>query len=320
MFSNKRIEDYYQLCEKTLNFSKLSWWIIDLEDDPNVFYCNREMCETFSLDPNIIQHAVSETCPIPGNHNNHIGVSDSVRAKQAFDEYEQLKRGVIDEYHNCFCYYNSVIGETLSFSSRVRPLLKDGSGNVQLLVGIIEPELSSAELYEKATVDKLTGLKNHREFDAQLSFLMNLAIRENHHISLIMWDIDGFKQYNQLLGHAAGDQCLIQIAQSVSDLCRRSSDIVCRYGKEKFAVITYGDAKDAFFLAETLRARIFSMAIPHPGKDNTPVTLSVGYCSILPDEESTPEKLIEYAEAALYQAKIDERNDDVQFKESVGMI
>ncbi|NEQ52934.1 MAG: GGDEF domain-containing protein [Leptolyngbya sp. SIO3F4] len=320
MFPNKRIENYYQLCNQALDFSNFSWWIIDLEEDPNVFYCNQVMCKIFSLDQAIIQHSVNEPGPVSENYNdNNIAARKSSKPKQIFDGCYQLKKGVIDEYYSRFPYYNSTIGETLYFSSRAKVLLKDDLGNAQLLIGIIEPALTSADLYEQATIDSLTGLKNRREFDSQLSFLMNLAIRERHCISLIMWDIDEFKQYNDLLGHSAGDKCLIKIAQSISDACRRSSDIVCRYGGGKFAVITYGAAQDAFFLAESLRERVFAMDIPHPAKSKAPVTLSVGYCSIIPDADSTPKQLIECAETALNQAKSNGKNACAQFREPVGV-
>lgn len=314
MFPNKHIEKYYQLCEETLSFSGFSWWIIDLEDDPDTFYCNREMCKTFSLDPSIIQHSVRKNHPIARDYYNNISTKKSAQAQHFFDGYNQLKKGIIDEYCNRFPYSQSVIGEASYFSSRVRALLRDDAGKARLLVGMIEPELTSSELYGRATVDSLTKLKSRPEFDSQLSFLTNLAIREKHNISLVICDVDDFKQYNDLLGHYAGDECLVQIAQSISDVCKRSSDITCRYDKEKFAVITYGNAHDALFLAHTLRERICAMAIPHPAKNNAPMTVSVGYCSTIPDANCTPRKLIEWAETALYRAQNNGGNACAQFE------
>lgn len=310
MFPNKQLEDYYQLCEKVLSFSKLSWWIIDLEDDSDIFYCNREMCKTFSLDQSTIQHSVSNFCSIYIDCKDSFTGEKLTKVIQGFDAYDQLKRGFIDEYCTRFPYVGSASGETLYFSSRTRTLLRDDAGNARLLLGIIEPELTGDELYKQATIDSLTGLKNRREFDSQLSFLINLAIRENHNISLVICDVDDFQQYSDLLG----DECLVKISQSISDVCRRSSDITCRYGRDKFAVITYGNAYDALFLAHTLRERICALAIPHPAKDNAPVTVSIGYCSLIPDAESTPDKFIEWAEAALDQTKSNGGNACSEFK------
>jgi diguanylate cyclase (GGDEF)-like protein len=317
MFPNKQVEKYYHLCERILNFSHLSWWIIDLEDDPNTFYCNQTMCETFSLDQNVTQHSVQETCPIAGDYNTNIAIRNSEKAQHIFNEYHQLRNGTINEYSNRFPYYDSNSDETKYFSSRAIALLKDKFNNPTLLVGIIEREKISAELYKKVTTDGLTGLKNRREFDSQIYFLINLAKREKRLLSLIMCDVDHFKQYNDMLGHYAGDECLIKIARSISNACVRSSDIVCRYGGEEFSVIVYGDDNNVSFLAEAIRKDVYTMDIPHPAQNNSPVTISAGYYSISPDSESSPKKLIECADMALYEAKRKGRNICVQFTEQI---
>jgi diguanylate cyclase (GGDEF)-like protein len=314
MFPNKRIEKHFQLCEELISFSNLSWWIIDLEDDPNIFYCNQTMCETFSLDHNIIQHSVTETCPIAGDYNSNIAIRNSEKAKKVFDEYHQLRKGSINEYNNYFPYYDSNSDEIIYFSSRAKALLKDEAGNSTLLFGIIEREAISEELYKQAKIDSLTGLNNRREFNSQIDFLINLAKRENRYVSLIMCDVDHFKQYNDLLGHYAGDECLIQIARSISNVCVRTSDIACRYGGEEFCVILYGDDKEASSLAETIRKEIYTIAIPHPAQNISQITISIGYSSILPTSKSTSRKLIECADKALYEAKRNGRNNCVQFK------
>ncbi|PCK07528.1 MAG: GGDEF domain-containing protein [Alteromonadaceae bacterium] len=317
MFPNKRIEEFYRLYERLLNFSDLSWWIIDLEDDPNIFYCNNTMCKIFSLDASVIHHSVSETCPIAGDYNTNVAMQSLVKAKQIFNEYHQLRRGEIEEYSNSFPYFNSKSEETLYFSSRARALVKDQSGNAILLFGIIEPETISNELYKRAKTDSLTGINNRREFDFQLEFLINLALRKKTPLSLIICDIDHFKQYNDKLGHYAGDECLIQVARSISNTCVRSTDIPCRYGGEEFSIIVYGDEMSAFNLAEAIRAEVYNMAIPHPAKDNYPVTLSVGFCTLIPDSETKPKRLIEQADAALFKAKHNGRNNCVRFQEEV---
>ena len=314
IFPNKRVKEYFQLCEKLIDFSNLSWWIIDLEDDPNIFYCNETMCRTFSLDYTINRHSVLKTCPIAGDYNNNIAIRSSEKAKKVFDEYHQLREGKLDEYSNCFPYYDAKAGETIYFSSRARALLKDELGASTLLFGIIERESVSDELYNQVKTDSLTGLNNRREFDYQIEFLINLAKREKRHISLIMCDVDHFKQYNDLLGHYAGDECLVQIAGSISNICIRSSDIVCRYGGEEFCIILYGDDKEeTYSLAESIRHEIYIAAIPHPAFNNAPVTVSIGYYSIIPDSKTTPRTLIENADAALYKAKRNGKNSCVSF-------
>lgn len=315
IFPNKRIEEFYHLYERLLTFTNLSWWIIDLGYDPNIFYCNKTMCKTFSLNEEIAQHSVTHTCPIAGDYNKNIATRSSAKAKQIFNEYHQLRKGFIDEYSNNFPYYDSETNETSYFSSRARALVKDKSGNATVLFGIIEPERTTEELHKKVKTDSLTDLFNRREFDFQIEFLFNLAIRENHNISLIMCDIDHFKQYNDNLGHYAGDECLIQIAHAISTTCVRSSEIACRYGGEEFAIIVFGGEKDASYLAEVIRKKVYVMAIPHPALNNTPVTLSVGYYSFTPDPTSSPKFLIECADKALYEAKEIGKNTCVQFQE-----
>jgi hypothetical protein len=77
MFPNERIASYYQQCQAFLSFSDISWWLIDLEHDPGVFYCNDTMCETFSLDKSITAHSVSKNFPIAGDYNQNIAIRNT---------------------------------------------------------------------------------------------------------------------------------------------------------------------------------------------------------------------------------------------------
>lgn len=174
--------------------------------------------------------------------------------------------------------------------------------------------LVSKELYEKIKIDSLTGLYNRREFDYQLKILLNLAKKEKHCVSLIMCDVDYFKEYNDALGHYAGDVCLTKIAHSILKSCTNLSEIVCRYGGEEFSIIVYGLKENIALLAESIRKNVQYMAIPHPARESIPVTLSIGYCSILPDSTITPKRLIEHADLALYEAKNNGRNLCVQYR------
>lgn len=309
MFPNARVEKYYRLCEELLNFVGLSWWIIDLDDDPNLFYCNPTMRETFSLDPNRVQHFVNKSCPIAGDYNRNVAIKSCSKAKLIFNEYAQLRCGCVSEYCNRFPYYNELRDETLFFISRATALKSDESGRASLLLGLIEPEEMSFELYQQAKIDSLTNLYNRREFDSQLAFLLNLANRERRHISLIMCDVDHFKLYNDQLGHYQGDICLQKIAQILSQCCERSSDVVFRYGGEEFAIICYGDGADAAHLAEDIRLKVEAESIPHPAFNGSPVTISVGYVSVIPNVKVTTTRwLIEHADGALYKAKSNGRN------------
>ncbi|MDA0146685.1 hypothetical protein OCT63_20955, partial [Vibrio sp. RW] len=118
MFPNSRIEKYYQQCDELLNFSGLSWWIIDLEDDPDTFYCNRTMCDTFYLNPDLTAHSVSKTCPIAGDYNKHIAIKSTAKAQKIFNDYRELKDNTLNEYQNRFPYYDEVQDKVLYFTSR----------------------------------------------------------------------------------------------------------------------------------------------------------------------------------------------------------
>ncbi|WP_153913431.1 GGDEF domain-containing protein [Shewanella sp. TC10] len=316
-FPNDRIEKYYNLYQELLNFSGVSWWIIDLQQDCNIYYCNESMQEMFSLDPNLQQHSVSKTCPIAGDYNKNIALKDSEKAQQILDEYQKLKSGAIDEYHNRFPYYDAKQNEVLYFTSKARAVVRDANGQAVLLFGLIEHERTSSKLFKLSKLDSLTGLNNRREFDSQLEFIINLARREQQLISLIMCDIDGFKAYNDMLGHYEGDQCLINISQAIANVCVRSTDVVCRYGGEEFAIICYGNHEDVAQLAEDIRFSIERLEIKHP-KDSKAVSLSLGYISCVPKRETTARELIEKADSALYQAKQTGKNRCIAFNSSIG--
>ncbi|WP_084405128.1 GGDEF domain-containing protein [Aliagarivorans taiwanensis] len=310
-FPNARIEDYYRQCEALLSFGNLSWWIIDLQDNPDVFYCNPTMCRTFRLDPTLTQHSVSLTCPIAGDFNKYIAMKDSAEAQRVFAEYQALIDNTHDEYCNRFPYFDEALSKVLYFSSRARAVARDADGKATLLFGMIEPETVTEELYHLASIDCLTKLKNRREFDSQLQFMIELAKREAHYVSLILCDIDHFKLYNDTMGHYAGDQCLKQVASTLSQCCSRGIDTVCRYGGEEFAVITFGKADQTAALAEQLREKLMGLKLPHAATDLGIVTLSVGYVSVIPKHITTAKALIETADRCLYQAKARGRNQSV---------
>ncbi|GIU52107.1 diguanylate cyclase [Shewanella sp. KT0246] len=312
-FPNKRIEKYFTLYQELLSFSGVSWWLIDLEDNSNVFYCNSNMRDMFSLDSSTLQHSVSKTCPIAGDYNKNIAVKDAHKAKRIFEDYCDLRLGRIDEYHNRFPYYDASQGEILYFTSKARAILRDDCGNAQLLFGIIERERTSAKLFKLSKLDALTGLNNRREFDSQLDFIINLARRERQLVSLIMCDIDCFKAYNDFLGHYQGDQCLIQVSQAIADVCVRSTDVVCRYGGEEFAIICYGQQESVSQLAEDIRLKIAELGIPHPRSKSKIVTLSLGFASCIPSNFTSAKEIIQKADLALYQAKTYGKNQCVAF-------
>ena len=166
-------------------------------------------------------------------------------------------------------------------------------------------QLANANLKRLSTHDSLTGLYNRRYFDSALSKEYKRAKRSRRPISLIMIDIDWFKDFNDRYGHQAGDDCLRTIAREFGTVINRSHDLVARYGGEEFAIVLPDTPEvGALELAEDLRSHIASLNIRAAMDKGAPgVTISLGVASLVPDMNSEPEQLISAADSALYNAK-----------------
>jgi len=183
-------------------------------------------------------------------------------------------------------------------------------------------ELSNAikELELLAITDGLTGLANRRQFDNQLNIEWQRAIRDGNPISLVFFDIDFFKQYNDSYGHLLGDNCLQKISSMLleANVTKRLGDLICRYGGEEFIVLLpASDIHYAKIVAETIREHVEMLCIPHNKtqlKDTAYVTVSVGYAVEDNLKSSKASSLIQKADEALYQAKSSGRNKTCQYR------
>jgi len=181
----------------------------------------------------------------------------------------------------------------------------------QALVATAERlKLSNARLETLSTMDDLTGIYNRRHFDSVLVKEYRRAQRYRGRLSLIMIDIDQFKEFNDRYGHQAGDNCLRAVARELAAAVNRSHDMVARYGGEEFAIILPGATPSgAQALAEELCQRVAGLVVSHNGgADTLSTTISVGVASQTPDRDSLSESLIRQADQALYRSKSDGRN------------
>lgn len=161
-----------------------------------------------------------------------------------------------------------------------------------------------------STVDSMTNLANRRYFDDALQRELLRAQRNKMPISLILLDIDFFKQYNDEYGHVAGDNCLRLISTVLQENVKRPGDMAARYGGEEFCIIMPDtDQKGAVNLAEQIKAEVEALNIPHAKSMITNhVTISIGTATTIPGLQMTTNMLINAADKALYTAKKDGRN------------
>ncbi len=194
-------------------------------------------------------------------------------------------------------------------------------GFVQLLAAVVafDAQRAARTLFvehgaaiSKAAHDGLTGLRNRRDFDERLNALWRKSIAARERLTVILFDVDHFKAFNDRYGHQAGDDVLRRIADTVR-LTARDSDVVARYGGEEFAMLAQGlDESSAAALAERLRAAIEQLAIAHEGSPSARVvTVSIGVAHVVPEEARSPAGAVQLADQNLYLAKQKGRNCSV---------
>ncbi|HHB12892.1 MAG TPA: GGDEF domain-containing protein [Chromatiales bacterium] len=158
--------------------------------------------------------------------------------------------------------------------------------------------------------DPLTGLPNRRKFDREFAAAWTLAVRARTPISVLILDLDHFKEYNDRYGHPAGDRSLRAVAEALSRQLPRASDHVARVGGEEFVILLpTTDAEGGQVLAERLRRTIEALHIPHAASPVSPwLTVSIGGATLCPTLATSPNALLDMADRALYTAKRCGRN------------
>jgi diguanylate cyclase len=183
---------------------------------------------------------------------------------------------------------------------------------LELHIALQELEEANKELQEKNTLDELTGLYNRRFYDQKILAEFRRSRRNLTPLSLVVIDIDHFKQVNDNYGHLAGDECLVAVSSCIKRCLRRSADISCRYGGEEFCLILpETDSNGAISLAEELRESVEVCQISY-NNITIKLTISCGISTYLQQKHVKPEHLFALADKALYKAKDNGRNQVIQ--------
>jgi diguanylate cyclase (GGDEF)-like protein len=169
---------------------------------------------------------------------------------------------------------------------------------------------ANQELHRLANLDGLTEVANRRRFDEYFDQEWRRSGRDRTPLSLILCDIDYFKNYNDHYGHQAGDACLRKVAQAISETLHRPADLVARYGGEEFAIILPNTPLEgAVHIAELLQIQIEQLGILHAQSQvSSYITLSLGISSQVPEPLQENHTLIAATDKALYLAKSEGRN------------
>jgi diguanylate cyclase (GGDEF)-like protein/PAS domain S-box-containing protein len=194
------------------------------------------------------------------------------------------------------------------------PVLGEGGaeqyGRIWMFRDISEIRRYWNMLESLSTTDGLTGISNRRRFDEFLEREWRRSMREYSDLSLLIVDIDYFKQFNDRYGHLEGDNCLKAVAAALEATLRRAGDLVARYGGEEFAcILPRAGAKTAMKVAQKIVDDVAALGIPH--EDSTAagcVTVSVGVATEIPEKGRDHSGLIRRADRCLYAAKQQGRN------------
>jgi diguanylate cyclase len=191
------------------------------------------------------------------------------------------------------------VAKMLEANKKLATRLEDAEQKIQTQAEEIRTQQSEAR------TDALTKLANRRAFDQFLAECVEKSAKEGKPVSLVMLDVDHFKQFNDTHGHPAGDEVLRTVGRTLTRAVK-STDLACRYGGEEFAVILVNTkAVDAQIASERIRKAIEAMPV-HFGGNTLRVTASVGMAECLAEEE--PAQLIRRADEAVYASKKDGRN------------
>ncbi len=184
---------------------------------------------------------------------------------------------------------------------------------------LVEQQLLEANLIfrRQSQLDGLTGVANRRYFDEYLEEVWKKGEREHKPLSVILFDLDYFKLFNDTYGHQCGDDCLRDVAAAVNEIVKKKGYLLARYGGEEFAIILANtNCIEASRVANEIKTVVEQLQILHESSEMYGhVTVSVGVATMIPVVTITADELINQADRALYQAKNNGRNVVKAFRE-----
>ncbi len=239
--------------------------------------------------------------------------SGEAHASQVIEGTRSVIDGRADDFYHEYPCHSPL--EQRWFMMRVTPLRWNGEKRFIIShQNITQRKLAEQRAQALSLTDGLTQLANRRHLDQFLVHEWRHGARAGHPLSLILLDVDHFKNYNDMYGHPAGDACLKRIAEVMFQFDNRPGDLSARYGGEEFAlVLAQADEAAAAQIAARLLGAIRDLALTHgAGGAHAVVTASLGVATVRPQRggsrENSVESLLARADAALYAAKQGGRN------------
>jgi diguanylate cyclase (GGDEF)-like protein len=163
----------------------------------------------------------------------------------------------------------------------------------------------TAELEKLSMTDALTGVANRRRLDEQIGLEWDRAVRASNPLSVVLIDIDHFKELNDSLGHGPADRALVAFARELKEVTRRPADLVARYGGDEFVIVLPETGPDgAMCVAKQVQMAVHWLNIPNPGSPiSARITVSQGVATVWPAKKGDSSGLMLEADQALYKAK-----------------
>lgn len=197
-------------------------------------------------------------------------------------------------------------GDVIGSIAIARDVTEIQASEKKLKLLTLELEQSNKKLLHLSYLDQLTNIPNRRAYEEKITNEIQAAKRSGEQLSLLMIDIDNFKEYNDIYGHEHGDIALFRVANQIRNTLPRKTDFLARYGGEEVvAILPYTSIENATLVAEKILQDVLNLNIEHSySKFNKILTVSIGVAS----KDTGVDKLLTHADQALYKAKRNGRN------------